>query len=162
MLNFYEDVRAIFPMCKQQSCKSFFLCSTITTMLYTLDISRLNITRYWSEYNENLRTLFRLRTRQERPISRPYGWVMGRSCWIRLRKMISTWSLEENIYFACQSVGSGILRGLGRQALGAGIALAGYPFALVVGVPCLFMTRLSVAGKLQLTQYGPWEICVEF
>ena len=56
----------------------------------TLDISRWNVTRYWTQYErKKVKTLFIQRTHKRRPIPRPYGRAMGRIFWIHYRKYIA-------------------------------------------------------------------------
>ena len=47
-----------------------------------------------------------------------------------------------------QGTGAGILRGQGRQHLGAAIVFAGYGLALSVGTPLMLYTSLRLYGKL--------------
>ena len=46
-----------------------------------------------------------------------------------------------------QGIGVGIVRGTGRQTLGAGIIfVTGYLLSLPIGIPLMFLTKLGLAG----------------
>lgn len=76
------------------------------------------------------------------------SWYEGRHVvsWATLLAYCRTGDMSQLEFF--QGVGVSIVRGTGRQTLGAVIIFVSfYCFALPVGIPLMFATKLELAGK---------------
>ena len=56
-----------------------------------------------------------------------------------------------------QSIFGGIFRGTGRQRMGSIVHATGYGVGLIIGVPLLFCTELSLAGDNTHRLYGAYR-----